>query len=150
VGQLKEFMEYRMPLLVEMEGAVAGVFFKNTEEYVILAGTTETKMQGFLIVADKLLPFVGDRPLLLSILDRLNRRSLTKIHQLLDYPGGAIYLYKQAFCTQEKLSQPFFDHLLEEGVQEFQWGLRYICQELESVLAGNQGSHGSRMGTGRN
>lgn len=150
MGQLKVLMESRMPLLAETEGAVAGIFHKEAEEYVILAGVTDCPVQGYLIVADKLLPFVGDRPLLLSILDQLNRGSLTGVHQLLSYPGRAIYLYKQAFCTQGKLSQPFFDHLLEEGVQEFRQGLRYICQQLESILAEKRGPPGSRMGTGRN
>lgn len=150
MGQLKALMEHRMPLLMEMEGAAAGIFHKDAEEYVILAGTASGETSGFLIVADKLLPFVGDKTVFLAILDRLNRESLTGIHQLLDDPGGVIYLYKQTFCVQEKLSQPFFDRLLEDGIWKFRQGLRYICQQLESILAEKRGPPGSRMGTGRN
>jgi len=38
----------------------------------------------------------------------------------------------------------------EGGIREFRQGLRYICQQLESVLTAARRSGGSRMGTDRN
>ena len=149
-GSLLCLMKRQMPVLFEAEEACAGLFHKGAEEYVVLAGTLETGTQGFLIIADKLLPFVQDRTLFLAILDRLNRDSLSGLHQLLDYPGGVIYLYKQIICFPQGLSQELFDQLLESGIREFRQGLRYICQQLESVLTAARRSGGSRMGTDRN
>ena len=97
-GSLLCLMKRQMPVLFEAEEACAGLFHKGAEEYVVLAGTLETGTQGFLIIADKLLPFVQDRTLFLAILDRLNRDSLSGLHQLLDHSGGVIYLYKQIIC----------------------------------------------------
>lgn len=139
-----------MTVLSEVEGAVAGVFRNADGEYVALAGALESGTQGFLIIADKLLPFAGERLLFLEILDRLNRGTLAGIYQLLEYPDGVIYLYKQVFCLQQEMSREFFDCLLETGIREFRLGLLQICRELESVLTGNRRSGGSRMGTGRN
>ena len=149
-GGLLCLMKRQMPVLFEAEEACAGLFHKGAEEYVVLAGTLETGTQGFLIIADKLLPFAQDRALFLSILDRLNRDSLSGLHQLLEYSGGVIYLYKQIICFPQGLSQELFDQLLESGVREFRQGLRYICQQLESVLTAARRSGGSRMGTDRN
>ena len=149
-GSLLCLMKRQMPVLFEAEEACAGLFHKGAEEYVVLSGTLETGTQGFLIIADKLLPFVQDRTLLFAILDRLNRESLSGLHQLLEHPGGVIYLYKQIICFPQGLSQELFDQLLESGVREFRQGLRYICQQLESVLTAARRSGGSRMGTDRN
>ena len=142
-------MKHRMPVLFEAEGVCAGIFQKDAEEYVVLAGTLG-RSQGFLIIADKLLPFAQDRAFFLAILDRLNRGSLSGLHQLLEYPGGVIYLYKQIVCLPQGLSQKLFDQLLEGGIREFRQGLQYICRELESVLTVSRRSGGSRMGTDRN
>lgn len=150
VGGLLCLMKRQMPVLFEAEEACAGLLHKGAEEYVVLAGTLETGTQGFLIIADKLLPFVQDRTLFLAILDRLNRDSLSGLHQLLEHPGGVIYMYKQIICFPQGLSQELFDQLLESGIQEFRQGLRYICQQLESVLTAARRSGGSRMGTDRN
>ena len=99
-----------------------------------MAGTLETGTQGFLIIADKLLPFAQDRALFLSILDRLNRDSLSGLHQLLEYSGGVIYLYKQIICFPQGLSQDLFDDLLEIVVLDFRLGLSYFCEQVVSVL----------------
>lgn len=149
-GGLLCLMKRQMPVLFEAEEACAGLFHKGAEEYVVLAGTLETGTQGFLIIADKLLPFVQDRALFLAILDRLNRESLSGLHQLLEHPGGVIYLHKQIICFPQGLSQELFDRLLEGGIREFRQGLRYICQQLESILTAARRSGGSRMGTDRN
>lgn len=148
-GDFLCLMKHRMPVLFEAEGACAGILQKDAEEYVVVAGALGGP-QGFLIIADKLLPFAQDRALFLAILDRLNRGSLSGLHQLLEYPGGVIYLYKQIICFPQGLSQELFDQLLESGIREFRQGLRYICRELESVLTVNRRFVGSRMGTDRN
>lgn len=72
------------------------------------------------------------------------------MHQLLEYPGGVIYLYKQIVCLPQGVSQELFDQLLEGGIREFRQGLRYICRQLESILTAARRSGGSRMGTDRN
>lgn len=148
-GSLLCLMKRQMPVLFEAEEACAGLFHKGAEEYVVLAGTLG-RTQGFLIIADKLLPVAQDRALFLAILDRLNRDSLSGLHQLLDHSGGVIYLYKQIICFPQGVSQELFDQLLEGGIREFRQGLRYICQQLESVLTAARRSGGSRMGTDRN
>lgn len=148
-GSLLCLMKRQMPVLFEAEEACAGLFHKGAEEYVVLSGTLG-RTQGFLIIADKLLPVAQDRALFLAILDRLNRDSLSGLHQLLDHSGGVIYLYKQIICFPQGLSQELFDRLLEGGIREFRQGLRYICQQLESVLTAARRSGGSRMGTDRN
>ena len=148
-GSLLCLMKRQMPVLFEAEEACAGLFHKAAEEYVVLSGTLG-RTQGFLIIADKLLPVAQDRALFLAILDRLNRDSLSGLHQLLDHSGGVIYLYKQIICFPQGVSQELFDQLLEGGIREFRQGLRYICQQLESVLTAARRSGGSRMGTDRN
>lgn len=55
-GDFLCLMKHRMPVLFEAEGACAGIFQKDAEEYVVLAGALGGA-QGFLIIADKLLPF---------------------------------------------------------------------------------------------
>lgn len=148
-GSLLCLMKRQMPVLFEAEEACAGLFHKGAEEYVVLSGTLG-RTQGFLIIADKLLPVAQDQALFLAILDRLNRDSLSGLHQLLDHSGGVIYLYKQIICFPQGVSQELFDQLLEGGIREFRQGLRYICQQLESVLTAARRSGGSRMGTDRN
>lgn len=148
-GSLLCLMKRQMPVLFAAEEACAGLFHKGAEEYVVLSGTLG-RTQGFLIIADKLLPVAQDRALFLAILDRLNRDSLSGLHQLLDHSGGVIYLYKQIICFPQGVSQELFDQLLEGGIREFRQGLRYICQQLESVLTAARRSGGSRMGTDRN
>lgn len=148
-GDFLCLMKRRMPVLFETEEACAGLFHKGAEEYVVLSGTLG-RTRGFLIIADKLLPVAQDRALFLAILDRLNKDSLSGLHQLLDHSGGVIYLYKQIICFPQGVSQELFDQLLEGGIREFRRGLRHICQELESVLTVVRRSGGSRMGTDRN
>ncbi|WP_303899474.1 hypothetical protein, partial [Anaerotruncus colihominis] len=102
-GDFLCLMKHRMPVLFETEDACAGLFHKGAEEYVVLSGTLG-RTQGFLIIADKLLPVAQDRALFLAILDRLNRDSLSGLHQLLDHSGGVIYLYKQIICFPQGVS----------------------------------------------
>lgn len=133
--RLKELIARRLCCVLANEGSVlAGTCRNGENEYVILVTYLETESKFSLLVSDKILPFLNDKGTMLEVLGRLNNDSFSGIHQIMVFPDGVIYAYKQTLCLQEELTEALFEELLEEGIQEFDLGLRLICQCFEGRM----------------
>lgn len=143
--RLKKLIARRLCCILADEGSVlAGTCQSGENEYVILATFLETESKLSLFVSDKILPFLNDKESMLEVVGRLNNDSFSGVHQIMVFPDGVIYAYKQTLCLQEELTETLLEELLEDGIQEFDLGLRLICQCFESRMKEHEQIGGSK------
>lgn len=135
--RLKVILSQRLGVLADEGNVFAGILRAATGEYVVLITYLETESRLTLMVSDKILPFISDRDRMLAVLGQLNNDALCGVHQLMEFPCGVIYAYKQTLWLQGELTDELFDGLLTDGVHEFDLGVQRFCQCVESDVRGS-------------
>ena len=145
--ELKRLVSRRLCLLADEGNVLAGTYSSGANEYVVLITYLKSESRLTLMVSDKILPFLSEREKLLVTLGKLNNDALCGVHQLMAFPGGVIYAYKQTLWLQGELTGELFDGLLADGVHEFDVGVQRFCQCIESGLRGHGQQSGSKSDT---